>query len=438
MDWIEGAAENLGFLRKFKTAGMLDVYQIGTGTGAANPTAGLVKFNVGETTIRFNDTNAVGVDVSAFILDQVAVGTRIVMRALSSNYFVEFTVSSITGADQSGYIIFTGSVTGGTSVTTGGTWTNLELVGVSFQTAGASGSITEAAVLAAGNFIRLNASGQLLDNTGTVISGTTVVPLWGDLPAASTHKDDVVKVLGHGNRGIFVTSDATDWTPVNGVAVLYRKPTVRTFTGPAVAVSAVANSGGKVRCTATAHLLTSASNNRYVHISGWTGDGIAGQYRITWVDANTFDLPDVPYVDATHPGIPTVARANNTDKITVASITNPPLTVDSTLITDFSMQASGTGSKSAVVNFGGTDIYSRSLTTDVLVSTEVRTANQAAKSPQKSGFNINGATGRGTSSTAPVSTTVDTSVATTTLIQALLAVPDESITFTDVRHRWEC
>lgn len=161
---------------------------------------------------------------------------------------------------------------------------------------------------------------------GTVVSGISKATTFATLPDASSGDYDDEVYLAESPR-IWMDCDGVlnAWRPLNGIARLYRNSTPIKLTAPATLASAIADNGsGKVRVTANSHLMTSTQNNFYVYISAWSGTGVAGQYRVTYVSANTYDLPDLAYNAGL--GTPTVAIANGTAEILAAEIDLPPLT----------------------------------------------------------------------------------------------------------------
>ena len=162
---------------------------------------------------------------------------------------------------------------------------------------------------------------------GVQVTGQNVVADFASLPDP-TDADNDNEVYKVSNPGVWVECDgvADAWVPFNGLARLYRNAAPIKSTAPATAASAIADNGsGKVRVTAASHLMTATQNDFEVYISAWAGTGVAGRYRVTYVGANNYDLPDLNYNVGL--GLPTVALCKGgSEKILIAEIDLPPLT----------------------------------------------------------------------------------------------------------------
>ena len=72
-----------------------------------------------------------------------------------------------------------------------------------------------------------------------------------------------------------------------------------------------ANPSGKLRVTHAAHGLTAANNGQYLYASAWQQAGFSARpCMFTYVDASRYDLTEITYTDATHPGKPTITTSN--------------------------------------------------------------------------------------------------------------------------------
>jgi len=179
-------------------------------------------------------------------------------------------------------------------------------------------------ILSLGNMV-YDATTQTATVNGVDVSGINTVSNFSDLPnPAVVTGEQAYKVT---TPKVWVElDDARDaWVPFNGLARLYRNAAPIKSTAPATQASAIADNGsGFVRATAAAHLMTAAQDNFEVYISAWSGTGVAGRYRVTYVSANTYDLPDLAY-DAGL-GTPTVALSKGVDPVLIAEIDLPKLT----------------------------------------------------------------------------------------------------------------
>lgn len=275
------------------------------GDAGTYPSAGFIRFNDANTAtatqvgIANQTSESQGID--GYISDQ-PVGALLHVRSTQENKFsiYEITVAA-TGVAQHRRI--------GITPINGLALTDGDEVTISFE------SLAN---------VQYNSTTQVLSSAGVDISGYSTAATFANLPAATGFT--VPEVYWVTDPGIWVMCDTTldAWVPLNNVGRLYRNPTPLKTTAPEVQAASIANNGsGFVRITATGHLLTASQNDYEVYISAWSGTGVAGRYRITYVSANTYDLPDLAYNVAL--GTPTVALANNTDDILLKEVALPPL-----------------------------------------------------------------------------------------------------------------
>lgn len=272
------------------------------------PTKGLLRFNNADTSIPTeaalaNLTNeTVDQGIGSYIAEQPA-GVYMHVRSTQTNKFGIYKIAAIP-ASRTAHKYFAVTVVNGLALTDG------DEVTVSFSSNAnmVYDSTTEAVTVG-----------------GTTVSGYSTAATFANLPAASGFT--VPEVYWVTDPGIWVMCDTTldAWVPLNNFGRLYRNSTPFKTTAPETQASAISDNGsGKVRITAASHLLTASQNDYSVYISSWTaGNGVAGRYRITWVSANTYDLPDLAYDVAL--GTPVVALANNTAPILLTEVDLPPL-----------------------------------------------------------------------------------------------------------------
>lgn len=277
------------------------------GDAGTYPSAGFIHFNNANTAtatqvgIANQTSESQGID--GYISDQ-PVGALLHVRSTQENKFsiYEITVAA-TGVAQHRRI--------GITPINGLALTDGDEVTISFESLGN---------------VQYNATTEILSSAGVDISGYSTAATFANLPAASGFTlPEVYRVT---DPGIWVECDTTldAWVPLNNIGRLYRNAAPIKSTAPATVASAISNNGsGKVRVTAASHLMTSTQDDFEVYISAWAGTGVAGRYRVTYVDANNYDLPDLNYDVAL--GLPTVALCKGgSEKILIAEIDLPPLT----------------------------------------------------------------------------------------------------------------
>ena len=259
-------------------------------------------------TNRIDETDVINISATMGLL---APGSIMFVRAKNAVHMALFRIQSVANFTE-------GSVTGKTftfvspGAVDGIQFTDEEEVYVNF--------------FGLGNFIYDTTTKEGSVN-GVQVTGQNIVADFASLPDP-TDADNDNEVYKVSNPGIWVECDgvADAWVPFNGLARLYRNASPIKSTAPATVASAIANNGsGKVRVTAAAHLMTNAQDNFEVYVSSWAGTGVAGRYRVTYVDANNYDLPDLNYNVGL--GLPTVALCKGgSEKILIAEIDLPPLT----------------------------------------------------------------------------------------------------------------
>ena len=199
-----------------------------------DPGGGKIRFNTttlaDAVEIYLNDESPTGVDMSG-VYDLLTSGTQLLVRKKSSDTMAVFKLTA-DADDQVGWYKLTVQCTAVSSTTfVEGDKCTLQIFGGGFG----SGTVTEQAVIDAGNFARLEDNGaggyNLVDNTGNVIeSASPVYRLPGsgivgatDLPDANTfphasvvrlHQDTLVGA-GANPMGIMIQADATNnkWRP---------------------------------------------------------------------------------------------------------------------------------------------------------------------------------------------------------------------------------
>jgi hypothetical protein len=277
------------------------------GDAGTYPSAGFIRFNDANTAtatqvgIANQTSESQGID--GYISDQ-PVGALLHVRSTQENKFsiYEITVAA-TGVAQHRRI--------GITPINGLALTDGDEVTISFE------SLAN---------VQYNATTEVLSSAGVDISGYSTAATFANLPAATGFT--VPEVYWVTDPGIWVMCDTTldAWVPLNNIGRLYRNAAPIKSTAPATVASAIADNGsGKVRVTAASHLMTSTQDDFEVYISAWAGTGVAGRYRVTSVDANNYDLPDLNYDVAL--GLPTVALCKGgAEKVLAAEIDLPPLT----------------------------------------------------------------------------------------------------------------
>lgn len=270
---------------------------------------------------------------------------------------------------------------------------------------------------------------------GVNIAGTQTNATPDLFPSATTSDNEVRKATSIGHRGVFYQCDPTadQWAVLNGVGVVYKLPAPIKVTAPAVQASAVASNGGNLQVTATAHLMTGATvvgSSVYVSAgTGWT----VGLYEILSVDSvNTYTLN----VARGTLGVPTVALANGTDELTLATIPGPPLLSSSSVNGIMAAECSGqnTNTKRIIFDFSTARVLNvnMSAAADFGMVAPIGVKNIGSVSSQKS-YNIASvAGGFGKITAAPVSSSINTAAAYSMYVRAIFSAVNDIITVNEV------
>ena len=269
---------------------------------------------------------------------------------------------------------------------------------------------------------------------GVNIAGTQTNATPDLFPSATTSDHEVRKATSIGQRGVFYQCDPTAdaWAVLNGAAVTYKLPAPIEVTAPAVQASAVASNGGNLQVTATAHQMVSGTvvgSSVYVSAgTGWT----AGLYEILSVDSvNTYTLN----VARGTLGVPTVALANGTDEITIATISGPPLLSSSSINAIISCEVNqNTNTKRIIFDFGTfrSINLNMNLVGDFGACIPIGIKNLGSVTSQKTYAATSVAGGYAKMASAPLASSVNTAAAYSMYVRSILDGANNILTLNEV------
>lgn len=257
---------------------------------------------------------------------------------------------------------------------------------------------------------------------GVNIAGTQTNSTPDLFPSATTSDNEVRKATSIGHRGVFYQCDPTadQWAVLNGVGVVYKLPAPISVTAPAVQASAVASNGGNLQITATAHGMTGGTVvGASVYVSAGTG-WTAGLYEILSVDSvNTYTLN----VARGTLGVPTVALANGTDELTLATISGPPLLSSSSINVILSCEVNqNTNTKRIIFDFSTfrSINLNMNLVGDFGACIPIGIKNLGSVTSQKTYAATSVAGGYAKMASAPLASSVNTSAAYSMYVRSIL------------------
>ncbi len=269
---------------------------------------------------------------------------------------------------------------------------------------------------------------------GVNIAGTQTNATPDLFPSATTSDNEVRKATSIGQRGAFYQCDPTAdaWAVLNGAAVTYKLPAPIEVTAPSVQASAVASNGGNLQVTATAHQMVSGTvvgSSVYVSAgTGWT----AGLYEILSVDSvNTYTLN----VARGTLGVPTVALANGTDEITIATISGPPLLSSSSINAIISCEVNqNTNTKRIIFDFGTfrSINLNMNLVGDFGACIPIGIKNLGSVTSQKTYAATSVAGGYAKMASAPLASSVNTAAAYSMYVRSILDGANNILTLNEV------
>ena len=269
---------------------------------------------------------------------------------------------------------------------------------------------------------------------GQNVAGTQTNATPDLFPSATTSDNEVRKATSVGHRGVFYQCDPANdvWAVLNGDAVIYKLPAPIKVTAPAVQASAVASNGGNLQVTATAHGMTGGTvvgSSVYVSAgTGWT----AGLYEILSVDSvNTYTLN----VARGTLGVPTVALANGTDEITIATISGPPLLSSSSINAIISCEVNqNTNTKRIIFDFGTfrSINLNMNLVGDFGACIPIGIKNLGSVTSQKTYAATSVAGGYAKMASAPLASSVNTAAAYSMYVRSILDGANNILTLNEV------
>lgn len=341
-----------------------------------------------------------------------------------------FAVFDVTAADDNGTgEFYTLTATPMTAV--GILPSNAEEMQMVFWPAGGAG-LTEQDVLDM-KVVRTDVDGQLIDETGVVISGSPSVADYDALVALDDADYDGFAVnVQSGLNNSFWAGNGTQFTPLNGQYVQERSTTnsIQKVIVPNAGITTwtASNSGGVVRLTASSvhGLTTTPAVGAQIYVTAginWT----EGSFHTIGTVVSTTVI-DLTTTFASH-GNPTVADAG--DEIPIKVITLPVLRNNTTVVTEFSVEfsADATGSSRRVKMYlDSTAINNNNTTSATNTYTPYRWGfrNIAATNVQRALAGEN-ATGYASSTLPTLTAAVDTSTAKTITIAFIPAAANCSM-----------
>lgn len=216
-----------------------------------------------------------------------------------------------------------------------------DAAGVEIATSGGTG-VTLAEVWAAGG-LRISGTGELIDGSNNVVSNTsTVADMTALVALDAALYDNFAFVPQTGVRRAVFLSNGVNFNPLNGAYIHAQVNTsVRKFVCANAVTWSIANNGGTVRLTGTAHGLTSASVGYALYATNAVTNWAAGTFHtITAVPtANTVDI-STTFSSAT--GTPTFAGI--TTAVPVLALTVPILRANSRYLFETRLAAVAGGS----------------------------------------------------------------------------------------------
>lgn len=269
---------------------------------------------------------------------------------------------------------------------------------------------------------------------GVNIAGTQTNATPDLFPSATTSDNEVRKATAIGQRGVFYQCDPTAdaWAMLNGSAIIYKLPAPIEVTAPAVQASAVASNGGNLQVTATAHQMVSGTVvGASVYVSAGTG-WTAGLYEILSVDSvNTYTLN----VARGTLGVPTVALANGTDELTLATISGPPLLSSSSINVILSCEVNqNTNTKRIIFDFGTfrSINLNMNLVGDFGACIPIGIKNLGSVTSQKTYAATSVAGGYAKMASAPLASSVNTAAAYSMYVRSILDGANNILTLNEV------
>lgn len=395
-------------------------FTFSTTTAETDPGAGTVRFNnatlASVTEIFLSPTDAHGRNIGPYISTWAANGILgYISNNSSSTVYGAFTIGSIVNNAGAFYsIVATPLASVGTLPANGD-----ELIITFFAK---DAGLTTQDVLDM-DVVRLDVNGQLIDNTGAVVSGSAEVADYTALLAlsAATYENFVVIVDSGLNRSGWL-SNGSSFTPFQGQYVQESQniPGNAYVVGTAgITWTASDNGSGKVKLTSNvAHGITEAAGEgSYLYLisggTGWTA-GSSHQIDATNGFISTTELLLTTNYTASM-GVPVFALAGTTEAtcaIKLKSITLPALRANTEAILEYGIEySSSTDSKHGMIYLESTQLGKHNTTAANLhVPYRMGFRNQNNTSSQRS---LNGANGNGFTGSTSAQTTAAVATGTT-------------------------
>lgn len=280
-------------------------------------------------------------------------------------------------------------------------------------------------ILTSDDYVRNHSSG-LIDKDGNVLSGTASVANYAALPAAASNTGVIYRI---NDLGLEYVSDGTYWIPQNK-SCLYGKSTgliavtvpAATFTG----VTATNLSPGIRLVGAGAHVLTTAvAVGKKIYVSAGT-NWTPGFYTITALDADSTGVRiDLAENFVTGMGSPTIALASTTNQIPVFTKTVHPLTPNSSLDWDCTVENIDSATvKRIIINYGAFEAYNinQGAAGNIINRNFGAINNMGATNLQRTSHTTNTTSGVGTSTATSGRNTQETNASLTFGVYFVIAV----------------
>lgn len=307
------------------------------------------------------------------------------------------------------------------------------------------------------NFLREDANGDIVNGSGTVISGELTATTVAAMPAASTISGKTYVVTNPGNNTNpipwAVRSNGTRLDIVGGDAEIINEVPMRTITCPAAtftsATATSINSGTDIRLTsAGAHGLVSATNvGMKIYVSGGTNWPV-GFYTIKTIATDTTGLVidlEEPFVSGM--GVPTISLV--TTEIPGFVWHLPPMSTRGGASVEFTADdnplGASTASKTVKVRHttlggaanSGTALWSNAETTNAPIQRAlIGFQNNGSVSVQEGFHHVGSTSGVGNvNSGVTVTGAIDTSSSTDMMVTVTLASAGDSVTIKRLKGR---
>lgn len=345
-------------------------------TAGGNPGLTKIAFNSASwasiTSVEISSQTVIGRDIDALLATGAGAQLKFMSNTITSLAYGIFDITAIDNNGTGEFYTFTVTPVANVGIIPA----NNEEILIEIVTAPSSTGLTEQDVLDM-RVLRRNASNQIIDELGNVMSGSPVVTDYTALIALDeTAFDGFAVNIQTGHNNAFFASNGTAWGPVNGQYICSRSAVPsRKYVSPAnVTWTAADNGSGKVRLESNvAHSVTFEANlymqtNGAAQGTGWTS---RQDCLISAVpDATHIDL-DVNYTIGM--GVPVFCKMGTLSggvvspdtAIRLLQITLPEMRLNSKFVMEFNLDMSEDATASAKRMLGfleNTLLYNNNMT----------------------------------------------------------------------------